>query len=162
MHIYLAGKVPKWDHDNQEDWRIRYRESIRSTENITFLDPNIPVDESDPLCVFGMDCSLIRSADIIVVNAEEKLWLWTSQELLIAKYFSKPVIAVIPKDSAHRKSNLTFHGKLVKDWVHPFLFSTSDIVVESASEIDIDSLKHLKIKDITIIDQAIQHFTKLS
>ncbi len=162
MKIYLAGKVPKWDHDAQEDWRIRYRESIRSTENITFLDPNIPVDESDPLCVFGMDCSLIRSADIIVVNAEEKLGLGTSQELLIAKYFSKPVIVIVPKDSAHRKPNLTFHGKLVEDWIHPFIFATSDIVVESASEIDIDALKNLKIKDISIIDTAIQHFTSFS
>lgn len=56
-----------------ENWRIRYKESIQYSENIEFLDPNIPVDESDPLSVFGMDCSLIKSADVIIVNAEEKL-----------------------------------------------------------------------------------------
>ena len=162
MKIYLAGKVPKWDHDIMEDWRTRYRDALGSKEGITYLDPNVPVDEANPLSVFGMDCGFIQSSDLIIVNAEEKLWLGTSQELIIAKYFSKPVIAVLPKDSAHRKSNLTFHGKLVEDWIHPFLFATSDIIVESPEDIDIDTLKDLKIKDITIIDQAIQHFASVS
>lgn len=145
-----------------EDWRSRYKDAIGIKEGITYLDPNVPVDESDPLSVFGMDCGFIQSSDVIIVNAEEKLGLGTSQELIIAKYFSKPVIAVLPKNSAHRKSNLTFHGKLVEDWIHPFLFVTSDIIVESPVDIDIDALKNLKIKDITIIDQTIQHFTSLS
>ncbi len=162
MKIYLAWKVPKWDHDTIEDWRTRYKKSIQSSESFEFLDPNIPVDESDPLSVFGMDCGFIKSADCIVVNAEEKLWLGTSQELIIAKYFSKPVIVVLPKNSAHRKSNIIFHWKLVEDWVHPFIYATSDIIVESAWEIDVDSLKGLKIKNISIIDQAILHFTSFN
>ena len=158
MKIYLAGKVPKWDHDIMEDWRFRYREVLGSENGISYLDPNIPVDESDPLCVFGMDCGFIESADLIIVNAEEKLWLVTSQELLIAKYFSKPVIAVIPKDTAHRKSNITFHGKLIEDWIHPFIFATSDLIVENVENISLDSIRNIHIKNISIVDEAIQYF----
>lgn len=158
MKIYLAGKVPKGDNDLIEDWRSRYRRVIRSPEWVIYLDPNVPVDESDPMAVFGMDCSLIQLADIVVANVEEKLWLGTSQELLVAKYFSKPVVSVVPKDSAHRKSNLTFHGKLVEDWIHPFLFATSDVIVESADQIDLEFMRWVKVKSIGIIDEAIWHF----
>ena len=161
MKIYLAGKVPKWDTDNIENWRIRYQKAIKSPEHIDFLDPNIPVDESDPLCVFGMDCSLIQSADLIIVNAEEKLWAWTAQELLIAKYLKKAVITIVPKDSAHRKSNLIFHGKNIEDWIHPFIHSTSDIILESIDQFDTTLLQDREIKDISIIDDAITYFKNI-
>lgn len=158
MKIYLAWKVPKWDKDIVADWRAHYRAILKGQGDFEYLDPNIPVDESDPIAVFGMDCGFIKASDIIIVNAEEKLWLGTSQELLIAKYFSKLVISVVPKNSAHRKSNLTFHGKFVEDWIHPFLFTTSDIIVESPHEINLENIKQVPIKNIEIINESIMHF----
>jgi hypothetical protein len=98
-------------------------------------------------------------ADLVVVKAEEKLGAGTSMEYVIAKYFGKPVITVIPKDSHHRRSNLYFADVLVVDWIHPFVASMSDFVVEKIEDVEGIKNKVLKQtpKDITYIDEAIAH-----
>ena len=100
---------------------------------------------------------------MIVVNAEEKIGAGTAMEMVTAKYFKKPVITVIPKDTHHRRSNVVFHGKLVDDWIHPFIWHFSDIVVESVDEIeDIKKkLESTEIKGISIIDEAIEYASSL-
>jgi hypothetical protein len=81
-------------------------------------------------------------------------------EMVIAKYFKKPVITVMPKNSYHRRPNMTFQGKyFVEDWMHPFIHTFSDFIVENVAEIEEikDKLFSLPIKDISIIDHAIGH-----
>ena len=161
MKIYLAGSVPKGDKEAESflNWREVYSEIILkkfNSENLQFIDPyERDLDEGDSLMVFGKDCSQIKNCDLIVVNAENKLGVGTSQELVIAKYFDKPVVTVLPKDSAHRKSNVKFGGKLVIDWKHPFIECFSDLVYERVEEINFDQVKNIQIKKINIIDMAI-------
>jgi hypothetical protein len=162
MKIYLAGSVPKGDKEQKDfkNWRLEYKEKLQSFLDADFIDPyKREVDEADFLGVFGKDCLEIKQADLIIVNAEEKLGVGTSQELLVAKYFKKLVITVLPKESYHRKSNLVFHGKNVADWIHPFIFSSSDIIIEKVEEIENykNEFNKINIKGITIIDEAIKY-----
>jgi hypothetical protein len=78
-------------------------------------------------------------------------------ELPVAKYFSVPIITVLPKDSHHRRSNVVFRGTLVEDWIHPFVYAFSDKIVENIDEVDGKMIQSLKVhpKDLTIIDEAI-------
>lgn len=149
MRIYLAGSIPKGDHEAAtfRDWRVEYAAALRSLHpSVEIADPNVPVDESDPLCVAGMCCHLIRESDAVVVCAESKLGPGTSQEMLVAKYYGKPVVTVLPRDSAHRKSDTVFHGQLVRDWIHPFVSASSDAVVESVGEIALHHLRPESVK----------------
>ncbi len=168
MKIYLAGKVPKGEEiDNIVDWRVEYAKVLNSIPNSTILSPEDPsLDEAESLLVFGHDCFLVKQADAVLVNATMKLGVGTSQEMLIAKYFNKPVVTVLPKDTHHRRTNLHMHAGVVADWIHPFLFSTSDIVVENV-DLAAAWLKGYvsnplgqQIKGIEIIDLAISQYMK--
>ncbi len=56
-------------------------------------------------------------------------------ELILAKHYGKPVVTILPKDSHHRRSNLTFNNRVVKDWIHPFIDLFSDVVIERIDEV---------------------------
>ncbi len=166
LKICLIGSIPKGDEErkNWRDWKIKYKKELSKIGNIEFVDGDAWRDETKPVELFGHDANLIKKSDIIVVNAEEKLEVGSSQEMLIAKYFSKPVITVLPKNTLHRKTNTIFNGALIKDWVHPFILNTSDLIVEKIE----DSMKWIKdysnnpdskkIKNIKLIDEAIKEY----
>ncbi|MDD9912550.1 MAG: hypothetical protein OXR68_02165 [Alphaproteobacteria bacterium] len=174
MKFYLAGKVPKGNElDTYIDFRVGYGETLaKSFPDLTILDPNgtteqallVGVTEEDPLYWFGHDCWMIKKSDVVIVQADIKLGAGTAQEMLIAKYFNKPVITVLPKDTHHRRTNLMLASGVVEDWIHPFVGSTSDLIVEKLE----DSLPWLeaynvnpdgqKIKTIEVIDEAITYF----
>ncbi|MFH1749699.1 MAG: hypothetical protein ABH837_02285 [bacterium] len=162
MKIYLAGSVPKGDEEAKgfDDWRNRYKQSLQKFFDADFIEPyHKELDEGDFLAVVGQDCRHIKESSLVIVNAEEKLGVGTAQELVIAKYFKKPVVSVLPKDTHHRRSNVPFHGKVVEDWIHPFIFTFSDFIVESINEIEKIKAKIFssKIKDISVIDEAVRY-----
>lgn len=163
MRIYLAGSIPKGDEEAKKfnNWREGYKKILANFFDADFIEPyNSRLDESDSLAVVGHDCGQIKNCDLVIVNAEEKLGAGTAQELVISKYFGKPVISVIPKNTHHRRLNAVFNGKTVDDWIHPFIFTFSDYVVENPNEIEKikDELFSKKAKDISVIDEAISHF----
>lgn len=166
MKIYLAGKVPKGDEIGSiEDWRMNSASALSQIPGVEFLSPDDPtLDESQPFIVFGHDCYLIKECDAVVVNASAKLGVGTAQEMVIAKYFRKPVVSVLPKDTHHRRLNLPMHAGVVPDWIHPFIFSTSDIVVEDFREATAWLMHYIHapqdqyIKGIEIIEDAIKAY----
>ena len=162
MKIYLAGSVPKGDDEAKkfDDWRGRYKQSLQGFFDADFIEPyHRELDESDFLAVVGQDCRHIKESSLVIVNAEEKLGVGTAQELVIAKYFKKPVISVLPKNTHHRRSNVVFHGKVVEDWIHPFIYTFSDFVVENVNEIEKikDKIFSSEVKDISVIDEAVRY-----
>lgn len=166
LMIYLAGSVPKGDKEakNYISWRYRYKRALKQIFDASFIDPyRSDKDEGDPKAIFGEDCAHIKKSDLIIVNAEEKLGAGTAMEIVIAKYFKKPVITILPKDSHHRRTNLFFGGKLVADWIHPFIHSFSDFILESVNEIN--SIKKeifkKKTKDLKVINDAIKYAESL-
>ncbi|MFA4930293.1 MAG: hypothetical protein WC570_00285 [Patescibacteria group bacterium] len=162
MKIYLAGSVPKGDKDAKsfDDWRVRYRQAVSEYIDAEYIDPyERDLPEDDFLCIFGKDCLQVESADLLLVCAENKPGVGTSQELVIAKMFKKPVITVLPKDSPSRRSNVVFRGKMIKDWIHPFIFAFSDVIIEDIAEIGrvLPELKEMVPKDISIVEEAMEH-----
>jgi len=114
--------------------------------------------------VFGHDCKHIKNSDLVIVDAREKIGAGTAQEMLIAKYFKKPVITVLPKDTHHRRTNFEINRKIVEDWIHPFIHSTSDVIIENYKDLSEWVRKcmegKVKVKDISIIDKSIEYYEK--
>jgi hypothetical protein len=163
MKIYLAGAVPKGDTEALDfiDWRKVYTEEISQyVDNVELFDPNIFFTlEGDSKGVAGADCWNIQQSDLVLVNAEEKIGAGTAMEFVVAKYFSKPIITILPKDTHHRRSNLEFEGRIVKDWIHPFIDTFSDVIIEDVKEIKeaLEKIKSSKVKTISIIDDSIEY-----
>jgi len=167
MKIYLAWNVPKWDNEEKvfHNWRKDYENFLKKFfPEASFIDPfDRNLDEKDFFSVFWFDCNHIKTSDLIIINSEWTLWVWTSQEMVIAKYFKKPVITILPKGSKHRKININFNWKKVEDWIHPFLFSFSDFIIEDLKEFKNikNEIFNIKIKDISIIDKSVEYFNDL-
>lgn len=157
--IYLAGSVPKSDHGSYVDWREDVKKILGDNyEYISPLDSRFP--ENDFFGVFGQDCHLIKNCDIVFVDASSKLGVGTSQEMIVAKYFKKPVITYLPKDTHHRRSNIILTGYKINDWIHPFIYSVSDIIIGNLDDAyeALSRLDNIKIKDIGIIDEGVRYF----
>jgi len=166
LKICLIGSIPKGDdvRENWNDWKVEYKEKLSQIPNVEIIDGDAWRDETKSLQLVGHDANLVKTADIIIVDSKKKLGVGTAQEMVIAKYFSKPVISVIPKNTHHRRSNIVFDGTEIDDWIHPFLLAFSDLVVENIDDC-IEWIKEFsknpkskKIKDITIIDKAINSY----
>jgi len=161
--IYLAGSVPKGDKDQKAfvNWRIKWGEALTKIfKDAQIIDPyDKNLDERDPLLVIGTDFEYIKKASLVVINAQEKIGAGTAMEMVVAKYFKKPVVTIIPKNTHRRRSNVIFHGELIEDWIHPFILAFSDFIVESVEEIEEikEQVNNCKVKDITVIDQAIKY-----
>jgi hypothetical protein len=167
MKVVLLGSIPKGDSTRKDwtDWKLPYVHAIRTAvPNVTFTHGDAISDNAGPQMVVGHDLAQIKRADVCVVDAQAKIGAGTAQEMVIAKYFKKPLVVVIPKGTHHRKSDVTFHGVTIEDWVHPFLYISSDYVAESIE----DAANWLKeyakspadypIKDLSVFEEAIEHF----
>lgn len=161
----LLGSIPKGDEarENFVDWKTEYIKAISSAiPNAIFLNGDLISDSVGSELVVGHDLWMIKNADIIIVNAPAKIGAGTAQEMVLAKYFKKPVISVVPKNSHHRRSNVVFHGVEIVDWVHPFIDVSSDFIAEDIDQaigwIEEYLSTPSKTKDITVFDQAIDNF----
>lgn len=156
MKIFLAGKIPKGKEDKDSK---NFAESI--IPHIKLKGAEFIKGEKRDLDESGRH---IKNSDIVIVDAREKLGAGTAQEMLIAKYFGKPVITILPKNTHHRRTNFEFVGKVIADWIHPFIYSTSDIIVESEKELESAIAKvtngKVKIKNISIIDDSIKYLNE--
>ncbi len=173
MKIYLAGKIPKGKElDTYKDWRQDYREILlQEFPNMEFFDPdnteaNDVMPETDVVFWCGHDSWMIRESDAIIVQADRKLGVGTSQEMIIAKFFNKPVITVLPKDTHHRKTDITMRSGFVADWIHPFIDHSSDLVIEKLEDAvtwikEYEADKSSKqIKTMAIIGESIDYYLK--
>ncbi|MDH4330531.1 MAG: hypothetical protein OEV93_03190 [Candidatus Moranbacteria bacterium] len=163
MKIYLAGSVPKSKEEIEKfvNWREGYKKVLKKYFDCECVNPFVrDIDETDLFGVFGFDCGLMKDCDLVVVNASDKLGAGTAQEMVIAKYFKKPVVTILPKNTYQRRSNVEINGKVVKEWMHPFVFSFSDFIIEDIEEIgDVkEKISNTKIKTIEVIDEAIEYF----
>lgn len=165
---YLAGKVLKGTEISlHADWRLEYTDSIRHVADVVFRTPVNPLlDDGRPELIFGHDCYLISTSDFVIVNAETKLGVGTAQEILIAKYFAKPVLAVLPPDSHHRRRHREMYGNIVHDWIDPFLCSSVDMIFGSLGELcdflalEAGELRDIPAKTLTIIESAVEEYLR--
>ncbi|HOX40575.1 MAG TPA: hypothetical protein PK263_00090 [bacterium] len=169
LKICLLGSIPKGDKERKsyEDWREEYKKEISKTfPNAKFLSGDDISDNVGPELVVGHDLSLIKRANFIIVNASTKVGAGTAQEMVIAKYFKKPVISIMPRDTHNRRSNIAFHDVTMPEWIHPFLFVSSDFIAENIEEA-VDWIKKTKeeiptIKDFSIYEKLIESFESVN
>ena len=137
IRFALLGSLPKGDNtrENWHDWKQEYMSQISAlVPSAVFIHGDLISDNVGPELVVGHDLWLVKNSDIIVVNAESKIGAGTAQEMVMAKVFEKPVFTVLPKDSHHRRSNITMGGAQIEDWIHPFIYASSDCISENVQE----------------------------
>ncbi len=167
--IYLAGKVPKSDEElkNYSDWRKEFEIAVKKDTGcgIICLDPShVHFDIADIYGVFGRDVYMVKQSDFIVIDARERIGPGTAQEMLIAKYFKKPVVTILPKNS-HYWKDTKIRDKEAKAWMNPFIAATSDIIAESVEDAAkkiagcIKNNENACAKSITLLDDAIKYYT---
>lgn len=149
IKIALLGSLPKGDKTRLgwKDWKQDYIKTIsKLIPDASFIHGDLISDNIGPELVVGHDLWLIKNSDIIVVNAESKIGAGTAQEMIMAKLFERPVFSVLPKDSHHRKSNIAMGGVEIEDWIHPFIFCSSDFIAENTKDLCIKINDYLKNK----------------
>ncbi len=164
VKIYLSGGIKKDDNDRKVCWSEEDRETIRSVleGGVKFLDPQGNPEGADPFAAFGLDLQDVKEADIIIVDGREKRGIGVGAEMLAAKIWGKPVVAIAPKNGHYRRDLLEHFGQEIEDWQHPFLFSISDAVVDSVEEaagwVKGFLEKPGPVKDSSVLDEAIGYF----
>lgn len=163
MKIYVAGKVSKDSVFGTHDWRDDFCKKLEvlSGINIENLDPTkTTVGQGDTELVFGLDSYLISQADAVIVYLSDDISIGGSQEILIAKYFKKPVIGLARHGGKFNGADKEYFGKVVKNYKDAFVFTTCDIVCETVEEVG-ESLKtvlSIEVKTLDIIDKAVDYY----
>lgn len=168
--LYLAGSIKK-EHEKEENyfWSLSEIETLKEnldSYEISFLNPAFRSDNlSDQRSVFGRDMLQVYCSDIVLVDARERRGLGVGAEMMWAKLHKKPIIAWAPKNTHYHKSKTVVLGTSVNNWVHPFVESLSDRIVENLNEAAhwIDKFimdSSLKIKGLEDIEEAMSYYEK--
>lgn len=167
--MYLAGNIQK-GHEKESAlyWTEEDREAIaRGIDpiEVAFLNPAIRTDDlSDQKSVFGRDMTQVYCSDFIFVDARERRGLGVGAEMMWAKMNRIPVLTLAGKNTHYRKEEVLLLGVKVEDWVHPFVESLSDAIVEDLSE-GISWMQdflagNIEIKGPEFIHDAMKHYQK--
>ena len=139
ISIYLAGSIKK-GHDRTDEsfWTeedMSFLKKTLSEYEISFLNPAFRSDNlSDQRSVFGRDMTQVFCSDVVFVDARDKRGLGVGAEMMWAKFHQIPIVTLAPKNTHYNKSSTTLLDVAVKDWVHPFVESLSDAIVENLVE----------------------------
>jgi hypothetical protein len=135
IKIYCSGSIQKGAGDSKKlCWTNAERLMISdgaSPVPIDFLNPDDPVVSlDDHLALFGRDMFQIKTSDAVVIDARERRGIGIGVELLAAKHFVKPVIAILPPNSYYRQDSLDYRGSTAAKYVHPHLASLLDAYLD--------------------------------
>lgn len=139
ISIYLAGGIKK-GHEKANgffwtDEDMLFLKKNLSEFELSFLNPAFRSDNlSDQRSVFGRDMTQVFCSDVVFVDARDRRGLGVGAEMMWAKFHKIPVVTLAPKDSHYNKSKTTLLGVEVEGWVHPFVESLSDAIVEDLAE----------------------------
>jgi hypothetical protein len=161
LQVYVAGKVSKDSVFGTHHWRDGFCEKLTELSGIQLhnLDPTkIEGSNSDPETIFKACCRLIQQSDVAVVYLSDDISVGGSQEILIAKYFKKPVIGLAPKGGKFNGSTKEYFGQVITDFKDPFVFSTCDVVCGTVEEVAaaLKTLGAITPKSLDIIQVAVE------
>jgi hypothetical protein len=170
LRIYFAGKMGKADGFSKTKWRDQLasmisRESRFEAVDMDFLRQTHPyVDESDGKLIFGRDSYLIRSADAVVVNLSDDISVGGAVEMMIAKLYHRPVIALARPGGKFVQASKQLFGRNVANYVNPFVFATSDWLLPDAADLPkaIDKLHTGTVKTHHIINTSAKWYQQTS
>lgn len=166
--IYLAGSIKKGHEKSDEsfwtDDDMHLLKTSLDKYEVLFLNPAFRTDDlSDQFSVFGRDMLQVFSSDIVFVDARDRRGLGVGAEMMWGKVNKIPVVTWAPKNSHYNKDHTTILGMPVANFIHPFVESLSDKIVENLVEgarwIDfVNSTPSVAIKGIQNIRAAMQHY----
>lgn len=161
LKVYVAGKVSKDSVFGTHHWRDEFCSKLEelSGRKLTNLDPTkIEGDQGDYKTVFAACCRMIKEADVVVVYLSDDISIGGSQEILIAKYFKKPVIGLAPLGGKFNGSTKEYFGQKVENYQDPFVFNTCDEVTGDIEGVAaaLKTIESITPKGIDLIGQAIQ------
>jgi hypothetical protein len=165
IKIYVAGKVANDSVFGTHDWRDQFLDVLSGLSGLEFInyDPTRKKDiYKDLELVFGGDIFMISQVDVVVVYLTDDVSIGASQEILIAKYFNKPVIGLAPIGGKFNGGTKHIGKRILKNYKHPFVFGSCDVVCGNIEEVA-ESLKNLdkiKPKNIDLIKNAADNFAK--
>lgn len=133
---------------------------------ITFLNPATRTDDlSDQKSVFGRDMTQVYFADVILVDARERRGLGVGAEIMWAKVNHIPIITLAPKNTHYQRKEVNFLGVKVENWVHPFVESLSNIIIDNLQEAASWLQKFLngkaEVKGAEYIFEAMRHYQNI-
>ncbi|OGL38031.1 hypothetical protein A3B63_03745 [Candidatus Saccharibacteria bacterium RIFCSPLOWO2_01_FULL_49_22] len=165
LKVYVAGKMSKHSHFDSHHWRDDFLGEIARLTGLKFIsfDPTRAIkDYTDPELVFGSDVHMISRVDVLIAYLSDDFSVGGSQEILIAKYLKKPVIGLTPHGGVFNSRTKEITGKVIKNYRHPFVYSTCDIVCGDIKEIAkaLENLDKINPKTIKLIDQAKHKFSE--
>ena len=163
LKVYIAGKVSHNSSFGKTHWRDNFCKQLSELSSIKLIniDPTKNgVDQTSPQITFGVDAYSIKNCDVLIVYLSDDISVGGSQEILIAKYFKKPVIALVPFGGKFNGSTREYMGKVIRNYKDPFVFSTCDIIVSTIEEVaaSLKSIKALRPITIDIIEELSQDF----
>lgn len=138
MKIYLAGKIQKaHEANNERYWSSSHINTLEQLiPGVKLFNPAHRTDDlSDQKSVFGRDMLQVYNADLILVDARDRRGLGVGAEMLFAKTHSRPVISWAPRGSHYNKEKTELLGVEVNNWVHPFVESLSDAIIERLEDL---------------------------
>lgn len=166
--IYLAGSIKKGNERSEEtywtDEDMIFIKKALGKFDVSFLNPAFRTDDlSDQFSVFGRDMLQVFSSHFVFVDARDRRGLGVGAEMMWAKVNKIPVLTLAPKNSHYHKENTTVLGVPVKNFIHPFVDSLSDTIVENLSEgcvwmEFVFANPSMEIKGIHHIGSAMQHY----
>lgn len=172
LKVYIAGKVSPDSVFGTHDWRDAFCQKLGNLAGFDFinLDPtkssnDFDLDEGNAKLIFGRDCFMIKSSDFVIVNLTDDISVGGSQEMLIAKYYKKPLVGIAPKGGKFYKEEKEILGRVYKNWKHAFVAVPCDVVVENIEEVakfvkDFFAREEKNVKDMTVIDDAETYYVK--
>lgn len=167
MKIYFTGKVSPVD--GVQNWRDVWANTLAEKMGVSVinLDPTKAdedlgpdLDLGNPDLIFGRDCYLIKESDAVIINLTDDVGVGASQEMIIAKYFGKPLITVTTLNGRYWREERIVNGKSYKNWVNPFVFIPCDLVVERVEDATdfLTELENQKIKNLSVIDDSVSYY----
>jgi hypothetical protein len=163
LTVYVAGKISKNSVFGTHYWRDDFCKELTRLSGIEIqnLDPTmVDISQADPDQVFGADCYLISTSDVLIVYLSDDISVGGSQEILIAKYFKIPVIGLAPFGGKFNGSTKEMFGKVIKNYKDPFVFATCDVVCKDLEHVAsvLKDIKKIKPKTIDIIPELAKKY----
>jgi len=172
VSIYLAGNVSNIKGNEDDSWREEFKVKLKERLDgidARFLDPTVRLEHiKDSYTVFAQDVFFASNCDFVIVEAKNKVGIGVGVEMVAAKMHGVPVISVVPKESYYRSidrySEKNLSAELKSNWIHPFVQSLSDVIVENLDEAAKWIKEHInekkKIKDHSVINEAIDYYKR--
>jgi hypothetical protein len=133
--IYCSGSIQKGPTDTGKlCWsdveRVMLAQAAYPLE-IRFLCPDDPAhDLSDTASLFGRDMYQIQVADYVVVDARERRGIGIGVEMVAARILGAGLVVVLPNNTYYRKSQVSYRGSTVEEYIHPHIALLADVIVD--------------------------------